>query len=163
VSDQKKNFDKQYQSNVAIKVNAKLSNSLNEAHSWKTADLPWISEVPTLIMGFYMSSAQGQDSPMVVAAAVSLNGMEMAQDYRIQKKSPIIAECIMIDLVKVCIFPAIHWWLCFVFLNQLSLSFSYTPSYFQSLAIQFFLHRNEKPKRVLVYRAGGRKSIQIQR
>jgi hypothetical protein len=51
-------FYTQSQSNVAIKVNAKLSNSLNEAHSWKIADSPWTSEVPTLIMGFYMSSGK---------------------------------------------------------------------------------------------------------
>lgn len=49
--------DAQTRSNIALKVNAKLFSHLNHAHAWDTA-IPWINEVPTLVIGFSMSAGK---------------------------------------------------------------------------------------------------------
>lgn len=48
-------------SNISLKLNAKLSNSINNARAWQIGDyrgrsgMPWISEANTLIMGIAMA------------------------------------------------------------------------------------------------------------
>jgi hypothetical protein len=51
-------------SNVALKVNTKLFSRTNDARAWTTFDtlhrepvegIPWVSEVPTLVVGISMS------------------------------------------------------------------------------------------------------------
>ena len=117
-------------SNVAIKVNAKLSSMTNKAHAWSThhnavEGIPWISEdAPTFVMGLSSSSTLGQSAVSIISASCCLDKscMRLAQDFKIQSKTEIIDDSILIDLTK-------------------------------GLLIQFYLHNDKKlPERILVYR-----------
>ena len=88
-------------------------NSYNKAKAWVTkvpsslqmADygIPWVNELPTLVIGISLSHGLGQDSITVVGASVGLDEtlMQIAQLCRVQSKSGIIAPDIMKNLTKV--------------------------------------------------------------
>jgi hypothetical protein len=75
-----KSFDKQrndggrdqYCGNIAMKVNAKLANISNGARVWNTVHnnnidgIPWVSEVPTFVMGISLSNTLGQNSVSLI-------------------------------------------------------------------------------------------------
>lgn len=93
-------------------MNAKLSSYSNKAHAWSTQHndngkyidgIPWISEpVPTFVVGFSISNTMGMDAVSVIAAAACLDSscMRVAEDVRIQSKTEIIDENILISLTK---------------------------------------------------------------
>ncbi len=79
----------QYCSNVAIKVNAKLSSSLNSAHAWSThhdnmEGITWIRDAPTFVMGISLSNTLGQNAVSIIGASACLDSscMRFAQEYR---------------------------------------------------------------------------------
>ena len=119
----------QFCGNVAIKVNAKMSNILNEAKVWNTCykgmeGIPWIGEVPTFVMGISISNTLGQSAVSIISGSVCLDSscMRYAQDFKIQTKAEIIDSSLLTDLTK-------------------------------SLLIQYFLHNKKKvPERMLIYR-----------
>jgi hypothetical protein len=122
-------------SNVAIKVNAKMSNHWNKAHAWTIfqkplngagAGITWVQEVPTLVMGLSISNSLGQEDAISVicaSAALDESCMRLAQDVRVCSKTETVDGAILISLVE-------------------------------SLLSQYFLHNKIVPKRILVYRAG---------
>jgi hypothetical protein len=119
----------QYCSNVALKVNAKLSSISNKAHVWSThhgtmEGIPWVRDVPTFVMGISISNTLGQHGVSIISASVCLDSscMRFAQDVKIQSKTEVIDESILEDITK-------------------------------SLLIQYYLHNNNTmPQRMLVYR-----------
>jgi len=129
-----KNQD-QYCSNIALKLNTKLSNSWNKARAWGTyfntgggqeGGIPWVKDVPTFVMGIGVSHGLGADSISVIGASVALDEgcMRMAQELKVQTKSDMIADSVMQDIVK-------------------------------ALAIQFTTaNKGKSPERILVYRDG---------
>ena len=87
----------QFCSNVAIKVNAKLSSASNSAQAWQTyydnvKGIPWIRDVPTFVMGISISNTLGQNAVSVISGSVCLDSscMRMAQDVKIQSKTELI-------------------------------------------------------------------------
>jgi len=97
----------QYCSNIALKVNAKLANSANQGRAWDTAScghdhIPWMSEVPTLVMGISLSSGLGSDSTSIVSGSACLDKgcMQFAQDVKIQTKTELIDGETLISLTK---------------------------------------------------------------
>lgn len=127
----------QYCSNIALKVNAKLSNSINRACAWRTSSpilqqpqqsegIPWVSEVPTLVLGISISSGYGRDTFSVIAMSACLDKgcMQFAQDVQIQTKTELIDRTILTELTK-------------------------------RLITQYYLYNfRTKPQRILVYRDG---------
>jgi len=101
----------QYCSNIALKVNAKLSNSCNKAVAWGTNSaagsegIPWVKEVPTLVMGISVSNGLGTDTISVISASACLHQscMQFAQDVKVQTKTELIDDTILKDLVKTLI------------------------------------------------------------
>mmetsp|Transcript_2889 Transcript_2889/g.6223 ORF Transcript_2889/g.6223 Transcript_2889/m.6223 type:complete len:791 (-) Transcript_2889:680-3052(-) len=125
----------QYFSNLAIKVNAKLASSLNEARAWNTGYLgqgevfeegiPWVAEVPTLVIGVTTSSGVGQNAITMVCGSVGLDTgcMQVAQDARTQARHELIHSSVLKDIIK-------------------------------TLAIHFYNHIRELPQRLLFIRDG---------
>jgi len=101
----------QYCSNIALKVNAKLSNSCNRAVAWGTSaergseGIPWVKEVPTLVIGISVSNGVGTDTISVIAASACLHYscMQFAQAVNVQTKTELIDDTILKDLVKTMI------------------------------------------------------------
>lgn len=123
-----KNKD-QFCSNVAIKVNAKLSNTTNQAQTWSTAcdgteGIHWIQEAPTFVMGLSISNTLGQHANSIIGGSVCLDKycMRLAQEVKVQTKTEMIDGTILVDLTK-------------------------------SLLMQYYIHnQNQIPKRMLIYR-----------
>jgi len=121
----------QYCSNIALKCNAKLMNKLNMARAWNTTDeknvdgIPWIRELPTMVVGINTSHGLGQDSISVVAATVGLDVgcMQFAHSLRVQTKDSVLSKPTVMAIIK-------------------------------SLYIQFEQHTGCKPMRLLLYRDG---------
>jgi hypothetical protein len=92
----------QYFSGIALKLNTKLANSINNACAWQSRS-KWLMEAPTLVIGLSASSALGKNNRMLVAGAASMDeagGIQMGFDLRMQEKSPIIARSLLKDIVK---------------------------------------------------------------
>ena len=75
-------------------------NSKNKAYAWATSPnnaipgqrshgIPWINEIPTLVIGISFSHGLGEESITVVGASVGLDPclMQFAQLCKVQKKS----------------------------------------------------------------------------
>lgn len=97
----------QYCSNVTIKVNAKLSSISNGAHAWSThhhnvEGIPWVREAPTFVLGLSISNTLGQHAISIISASACLDSscMRFAQDIKIQTKTEIIDDSVLIDLTK---------------------------------------------------------------
>jgi len=116
VSDKynKQKRPEQYCSNIALKVNAKLSNSCNRAFAWGTSHMgqtgpnggiPWVGEVPTLVMGISVSNGVGQETISIISASACLDVgcMQFAQDVKVQTKTELIDDTILKDIVKTLI------------------------------------------------------------
>jgi hypothetical protein len=98
-------------------LNAKLANKMNRAYAWEIGNydnmqgIPWIWEVPTLVMGISMSRSMGKDGNTVVAASAcmqvasasheALSCMQMAQVLKIQSRSDVVEDHIMRSITKV--------------------------------------------------------------
>lgn len=102
----------QYCSNVALKINAKMSNMDNTARGWTTTStelhkigVTWINEVPTMVLGISMSNSlgHGDDIVSVISVSASLDDgcMKFAQEVRICTKTEVIPDSILSNLVKV--------------------------------------------------------------
>ena len=108
------NNKKQYCSNVALKVNAKLCNLFDLSRGWRTKTyggaegITWVGEVPTLVMGISVSNSigGGDDTVSVITATACLDPdcMQFAQEVRISSKTEIIARETLSDLVKVSVY-----------------------------------------------------------
>jgi len=104
------NKKEQYASNIATKINAKLSTAHDKAISWTSSfddrsnadQLPWVGERPTLIVGVGIVHGMFKS---VVAASVCLDKgcMRLSHSCFIQKKSDCISDSIMTDIMKVAI------------------------------------------------------------
>jgi hypothetical protein len=100
-------------SNIALKMNTKLANKMNRACAWEIGGyanrqgIPWISEVPTLIFGLATSRGMGKEAPTLVAASASVASldahscMQLAQVLKIQSKSDVVEDHIMLSITKV--------------------------------------------------------------
>ena len=123
-------------SNMSYKLNLKLATMNGKERSWKIVS-DWVEEVPTLIIGISMASgkfridccssphlcvklkfiiffqAAGQDSLMTVVGTALLDntGLNHKQELCVQKKGPLIAEKVIIEIVKV---NANHEIVCYV-------------------------------------------------
>jgi len=121
----------QFCSNIALKVNTKLSNKSNKARAWNTSHgviegLPWMHEAPTLVLGFAISQELGQGIRSVLVGHVALDRdcMQLAPHTSVlQSKSGIIPNDIFEEMTK-------------------------------TLLQHFFSHTGEYPVRVVVYRDG---------
>jgi len=97
-------------SNLAIKINAKLASSVFDiTRAWTTSfddrpdsGLPWVYEVPTLVIGITTSSGIGQNALSVISGSVGLDAgmMQMGQDVRTQAKSEMINPLVLKGIVK---------------------------------------------------------------
>ena len=97
-------------SNLAIKINEKLASSVfDETRAWSTSfdgrqgsGLPWVSEVPTLVIGVTTSSGIGQNALSIICGSVGLDPglMQMGQDIRTQDKSELIHPSVLKAIVK---------------------------------------------------------------
>jgi ribosomal protein S17 len=124
-----------YYSNLVLKINAKLANSINMAHSWKITaykglqqGLPWIAEVPTIILGLALTKGSGKDSKTVVVGSVALvdeSGSCLRNGFSVQLQS-------RPDVIEPRVFKEI----------------------IKTLTIHFCASGGEFPKRVLVFRDG---------
>jgi hypothetical protein len=144
-------------SNIAIKVNTKLFSKITKARAWNIkvgnveGGIPWLNEVPTMVMGLSLTRAGGAVSKTVVTGSVSLDSkdsaatIQIAQDVRIQSSTSVVTRENMYNMTKVsdriillllCENNSTHQWHC------------------QALAIQYMLHNKVMPKRVVVYRNG---------
>jgi len=102
----------QYCSNIALKINSKLSNSSNNARAWKTTyniqgsegdvGITWLNEAPTLVLGFSISDELGEGTKSIIVGTVALDPgcMQFAQATSIQTKSNIIRNEIMEELTQ---------------------------------------------------------------
>lgn len=104
----------QYASNIATKMNAKLSTIYDKAISWTSScdgggsgvdKLPWVEDIPTLVVGVGMVHGMGIASKSIVAASLCLDSgcMRLSHSCFIQKKSDIISTVIMKDIIKLSI------------------------------------------------------------
>ena len=89
-------------SNIAIKINTKLSKTADKASSWLT-DIDWIGKEPTLIIGIGTASGMGNSSETVVTASTLLDnhGMRLTHSCFVQGKSNDIADHVMGHIVEV--------------------------------------------------------------
>jgi enamine deaminase RidA (YjgF/YER057c/UK114 family) len=99
-------------SNLAIKINAKLASSVfGQTRAWTTSfdvdgrpysGLPWVSEVPTLVIGLTTSSGIGQNALSIISGSVGLDPglMQMGQDVRTQAKNEMINPSVLKSIVK---------------------------------------------------------------
>ena len=137
-----------YCSNIALKLNGKMSNQWNEGRAWALrmngsgAGLKWYSDtetdplkwIPTMLIGLSMARGQGQAAPTIVAATACLDkiGMQTCSTIKVQdqdsfnlddRNTSAVAGTVLKDIVY-------------------------------ELATQFYRHNDEYPKRVLIYRDG---------
>jgi eukaryotic translation initiation factor 2C len=117
-----------YCAGIALKLNTKLSNSLNRSTAWSIYSgtaRQWLMDTPTMIMGYCVASGPGQDSKSIVVGTASLDvgGTHCCHDKRVQSKSHIVDSDVLEEITE-------------------------------SLAMQFFLYNNVSPQRILVYRSG---------
>jgi len=131
---EKQRAPEQYCANIALKLNAKLTNKFNKSRAWRTSfnglreleyGIPWVKEVPTMVFGIHISNSLGQDGISIIAATVGLDGglMQFAQDWKVITKTDIIPKDIMENIFKV-------------------------------LLAHFVAHNIFFPKRILMYRDG---------
>lgn len=119
----------QYCSNIALKVNTKLSNKANNAHAWTVQNpaLQWVPQLPTMIFGYSVAHGRvnGDPSTALAGSVCLLSPMQMGQAVRFQKKSgDVIDPAVLKELVR-------------------------------DLAMNFFAHKDEVPERIIVFRDGG--------
>jgi hypothetical protein len=92
---------------VALKLNTKLTNSINNATAWTldhpTDGLIWMKEASTLLMGLSTISGQGQAGTTYVVGSACLDkfGMRCCQDIRVQTRGSFIAQDLLLELTKV--------------------------------------------------------------
>jgi len=96
-------------------------SSSNQARAWNISvprisdGIPWVNEVPTMVIGISLSHGLGQNSISVIGAAVALDlhMMQMAHVARVQSKSTLVSSDIMLTLTKVslyyCLFKCQHY------------------------------------------------------
>jgi len=94
---EKQNRPEQFCSNIALKLNTKLSNKVNKAQAWRlegVESVKWLREVPTMVMGLNQAKAPGRDQGTVVVGAVCLGSsfMRLAYSVVIQKSAGLIEE-----------------------------------------------------------------------
>ncbi len=116
-------------SNIALKVNTKLSNKANNAHAWtvQNASLKWVPQLPTMIFGYSLAHGRvnGDPTTAIAGSVCLLSPMQMGQAVRFQKKAgDVIDSAVLKELVR-------------------------------DLAMNFFAHMDEVPERVIVFRDGG--------
>jgi len=103
----------QYCSNISLKLNTKLSSATNQARAWSTCHnatsqhgqgrmlegIPWISEVPTLVVGYTFVRGMGRESLTVVGGSVCLDKfcVQMGHAVEIQRKE---GECVTSTRMK---------------------------------------------------------------
>mmetsp|Transcript_54670 Transcript_54670/g.116171 ORF Transcript_54670/g.116171 Transcript_54670/m.116171 type:complete len:233 (-) Transcript_54670:868-1566(-) len=107
----------QYASNIATKINAKLSTIYDKAVSWTSENegpgdrgaLPWVGEVPTLVVGVGMVHGMGYSNKSVVSASLCLDSgcMRLSHSCFIQKKDDIISDGVMKDIIQVWTFRVV--------------------------------------------------------
>eukprot|EP00571_Detonula_confervacea_P016014 CAMPEP_0172307988 /NCGR_PEP_ID=MMETSP1058-20130122/8723_1 /TAXON_ID=83371 /ORGANISM="Detonula confervacea, Strain CCMP 353" /LENGTH=1152 /DNA_ID=CAMNT_0013020311 /DNA_START=101 /DNA_END=3559 /DNA_ORIENTATION=- len=104
----------QYASNIATKMNAKLSTIYDKAVSWTSMcdggsgddQLPWVGDVPTMVIGVGMVHGMGKSAKSIVATSLCLDSgcMRLSLSCFIQKKSEknsdIISVGVMKDIIK---------------------------------------------------------------
>jgi eukaryotic translation initiation factor 2C len=100
----------QYASNIATKINAKLSTVHDKAISWTSScdngsnenNLPWVGERPTLVVG--AGIVHGMFKSAVAASNCLDKGcMRLSHSCFIQEKSDCISDLIMTDIMKIAI------------------------------------------------------------
>jgi eukaryotic translation initiation factor 2C len=100
----------QYASNIATKINAKLSTVHDKAISWTSScdngsnenQLPWVGERPTLVVG--AGIVHGMFKSVVAASNCLDKGcMRLSHSCFIQEKSDCISDLIMTDIMKIAI------------------------------------------------------------
>jgi len=110
-----------------------MSNHWNQAHAWTISSqglneigITWVRQIPTMVLGISISNSLGQeDSISVVCASATLDGSCMR----------------LAQDVRVCS-------------KSETVDGAILISLVESLLMQYFLHNNFLPKRILVYRAG---------
>ncbi|KAL7521041.1 hypothetical protein ACHAWX_005735 [Stephanocyclus meneghinianus] len=100
----------QYASNIAAKLNTKLSSTIAKAEAWRSsfklgdsdiAGIPWVGECPTLVIGIGMAHGMGGDADTVIGASVCLDSecMRLITGAYLQKKADIINRNTMKDII----------------------------------------------------------------
>jgi hypothetical protein len=100
----------QYASNIATKINAKLSTVYDKAISWTSScddrsnveQLPWVGGRPTLVVGVGIVHGMFKS---IVAASIYLDKgcMRLSHCCFIQKKSDCISDLVMTDIINIAI------------------------------------------------------------
>lgn len=101
-------------SNIATKMNGKLSTIHDKAVSWTstcdpknpsldTDSILWVGERPTLVIGIGLVHGMGYSAKTIVTASTCKDAgcMRLAQSCFLQKKSDTISEGVMKDIIKV--------------------------------------------------------------
>mmetsp|Transcript_13918 Transcript_13918/g.25407 ORF Transcript_13918/g.25407 Transcript_13918/m.25407 type:complete len:806 (-) Transcript_13918:62-2479(-) len=122
----------QYASNIAIKINTKLSTGFEKAVAWESSfggnsvdAVAWVGECPTLVIGIGMAHGMGASSDTVVSAYTNLDAgcMRLSSSCFVQAKQDVITDDVMKDI-------------------------------FQESLRQYCNDNGFNPKRILVYRDG---------
>ena len=95
-------------SNIAIKINTKLSTANEKAVSWQSSGtsgidaIDWIGEAPTLVIGIGLASGMGNAAETVVSASTAVDGncMRLAHSCFVQEKSDGIVDHVIENIVK---------------------------------------------------------------
>jgi hypothetical protein len=166
-------------SNIALKVNAKLSCSkIGEGRAWETGEgrawnacdharerdpiapspgIPWVAEVPTLVLGLDISQGLGGSSISVVAATVALDYrqcMRFAHTARCHTKLPFIVPEVFEEIVRVSLsVGCLAFFSCHCKIGQL-LTLSLFFCKLKECYDHFLRANNVKPDRVLYFRGG---------
>lgn len=123
----------QYYSNIALKLNSKLSIASHEALAW-TIEMPGsastIFSKEIMVMGLAQSKSDGQDGVFTIVGSCFLKGMQIAQAGRLvrQTSRSAIGAAIPTDVIQ---------------------------SITETLIGQYKRNVGAEPKQVLIYRDGG--------
>ena len=141
-----------------MKLNTKLSNSINEGSVWRVIpEGPNRSPPGVMLMGYTMTSEAGQSGIMVVSGTCALesNNVRFGHSIQVQTKAPLVAPRLLKSMMQVCLnlppsplVPGLD--------PQLSRLVNCCIS--QSLIGHYALDRCEEPSRIIVYRNGGNDS-----
>jgi len=101
----------QYASNIAMKINTKLSDHITKAEAWQSGmtensvvgGIEWVIDCPTLVIGIGMVHGMGLNAETVVSAFTCLDSqcMRFASSAYLQKKSDLVNKHTMMDIIKV--------------------------------------------------------------
>ncbi|XP_020973401.1 protein argonaute 5 isoform X2 [Arachis ipaensis] len=131
---------KQYLENVSLKINVKVGGKNLVLHDADLRNIPFLSDMPTLILGADVTHPQpGEDSAPSIAAVVGSIDWPLVTQYRAIVSAQMHRQEIIQDLYKTTVVP-----------NK-----GIVPGgMIRELLMAFYKKTNRKPDRIIFYRDG---------